>query len=116
MISTGKRVSKSKKRSARRVHIEFSKICVSAAFLLSIAFIIFVCVEMHRQNNLDPVSYIGAGILLCLAIIVRAYMKRAYQKDLVQMEIEKAKKLSQLKEEAGENFTYEPIADVTLDG
>ena len=53
--------------------------------------------------------------MLCLAIIVRAYMKRAYQKDLVQLEIEKAKKLSQLKEETGENFTYEPIVDVTLD-
>ena len=88
---------------------------MSAAFLLSIAFVIFVCVEMHRQSNLDPVSYIGAGVLLCLAIIVRAYMKRAYQKDLVQLEIEKAKKLSQLKEETGENFTYEPIVDVTLD-
>lgn len=116
VISTGKRVSKSKKSSTRRAHIEFSKICVSAAFLLSIAFVIFVCVEMHRQSNLDPVSYIGAGVLLCLAIIVRAYMKRAYQKDLVQLEIEKAKKLSQLKEETGENFTYEPIVDVTLDG
>ena len=99
VITTGKRVSKSKKRNTRRAHIEFSKICVSAAFLLSIAFVIFVCVEMHRQ----------------LAIIVRAYMKRAYQKDLVQLEIEKAKKLSQLKEETGENFTYEPIVDVTLD-
>ena len=111
----GKRVSKSKKRSMRSSHIEFSKICVSTAFLLSLAFIVFVCVEMHLQNNLDPVSYIGAGILLCLAIIVRAYMKRAYQKDLVQLEIEKTKKLSRLKEETGENFTYEPIADVTLD-
>ena len=115
MIPTGKRVSKSKKRG-RGIYIEFSKICVSVAFLLSVTFIVFVCVEMHRQNNLDPVSYIGAGVLLCLASIVRAYMKRAYQKDLVQLEIEKAKKLSQLKEEAGENFTYEPIADVTLDG
>ena len=112
----GKRVSKPKKRSTHRTHIEFSKICVSIAFLLSLAFVVFVCVEMHLQNNLDPVSYIGAGVLLCLAIIVRAYMKRAYQKDLVQLEIEKAKKLSQLKEETGENFTYEPIADVTLDG
>ena len=45
---------------------------------------------------------VAAGVLLCLAIIVRAYMKRAYQKDLVQLEIEKAKKLSQLKEETGE--------------
>lgn len=42
VITTGKRVSKSKKRNTRRAHIEFSKICVSAAFLLSIAFVIFV--------------------------------------------------------------------------
>ena len=39
MIPTGKRVSKSKKRG-RGIYIEFSKICVSAAFLLSIAFIV----------------------------------------------------------------------------
>lgn len=112
----GKRVSRLSKSSTRRAHIEFSKICVSVAFLLSVTFVVFVCVEMHRQNNLDPVSYIGAGLLLCLAIIVRAYMKRAYQKDLVLLEIEKAKKLSKLREETGDNFTYEPINDVTLDG
>ena len=115
VITTGKRVSKSKKRNTRRAHIEFSKICVSAAFLLSIAFVIFVCVEMHRQSNLDPVSYIGAGVLLCLAIIVRAPLKRGYPKPVVQPQVEKAKQRSKLKEETGENFTYEPIVDVTLD-
>lgn len=55
MISTGKGVSKFKKRK-RGIYIEFSKICISAAFLLSIAFVIFVCVEMHRQNNSAPAS------------------------------------------------------------
>ena len=53
---------------------------------------------------------------ICHTIIVRAYMKRAFQKDLVQPEFKKAKKLSQLKEEPEENFTYEPIVDVKLDG
>ena len=42
--------------------------------------------------------------------------KIAMNVDRLNAEIEKAKKLSQLKEETGENFTYEPIVDVTLDG
>lgn len=107
----GKRTSQSEKQ-----HVEFSKITVSLTFLLCVAFIVYVCVEMHLQSNLEPVAYIGGGLLICLGLIVRAYMKRAYQKDLVQLEIEKAKQLSRLKEEAGDNFTYEPISDVSLDG
>lgn len=105
----GKREAKGKK------YIEFSKICVATSFILVIAFIVFTCYEIHIQQNLDPISYIGSGILLCLAIIVRAYMKRAYQKDLAMIEIKKTEKLSQLKEKHGENFTYDPIEDVTLD-
>lgn len=104
-----------KRTKQNRHFIEFSKICVTAVFFLAVSFIIFVCAEMHRQNNLDPVSYIGAGVLLCLGIIVRAYMKRAYQKDLVNLEIEKAKKLTQLKEEHGDDFVYEPINDISVD-
>ncbi len=98
-----------------RHFIEFSKVCVAVAFLLSLGFIVYVCVEMHLQQNLEPVSYIGAGLLLCLGIIVRAYMKRAYQKDLVNLELEKAKKLTQLKEKHGDDFVYEPISDVSVD-
>ena len=104
-----------KRTKQNRYFIEFSKICVGVSFLLTVGFIVYVCVEMHLQQNLDPVSYIGAGILLCLGIIVRAYMKRAYQKDLVNLEIEKAKKLTQLKEKHGDGFVYEPINDISVD-
>lgn len=99
----------------KKGHIEFSKICVACIFLLSVAFIVFVCVEMHIQCNLEPVSYIGAGILVCLGIVMRAYMKRAYQKDLTDIEIEKAKRLTELKKESGDDFVYERIEDVSLD-
>ena len=107
--------------SARRIkktklkHVEFSKISVAMAFLLAFGFVIFVCYEMHIQQNLEPVSYIGAGVLLCLAIIVRAYMKRAYQKDLADIEIEKTRRLTEIKKEAGDDFVYERIEDVSLD-
>lgn len=104
-----------KREKVKSKHIEFSKICVAISFVLSIAFIVFVCYEMHIQNNLDPVSYLGGGILLCLAIIVRAYMKRAYQKDLAMIEIKKSDALSDLKTKHGDNFIFEPVEDVTLD-
>lgn len=104
-----------KREKQKSFHVEFSKICVTISFILSIIFIIFVCYEMHIQNNLEPVSYIGGGILLCLAIIVRAYMKRAYQKDLAMIEIKKAEALSNLKTKHGDNFILEPVEDVTLD-
>lgn len=41
-------------------------------------------------------------------------MKRAFQKDFVQPEFKKAKKLSQQKEEPEENFTYEPIVGMDM--
>ena len=111
----GKREKYKRAKKFKLPHIEFSKISVSMAFLLSFGFIIFVCYEMHIQQNLEPVSYIGAGVLLCLAIIVRAYMKRAYQKDLADIEIEKTKRLTAIKKEAGDDFVYERIEDVSLD-
>ena len=104
-----------KRENPNSFHIEFSKICVAISFLISILFIFYCCYEMHVQQNLDPISYIGGGILVCLAIIVRAYMKRAYQKDIAMIEIKKAEQLSELKEKHGEDFVYDTIEDVTLD-
>ena len=41
------------KRAAPKRHfIEFSKLAVTATFLLVVGFILYVCVEMHIQQNL----------------------------------------------------------------
>ena len=97
-----------------RRHIEFSKLCVSAVCLLCVAFIVFVCYEIHITGDLSAVSYIATGILVCLGLVVNAYMKRAYQKDLVELELEKAKRLTALKKKHGDDFVYERIDDVDL--
>lgn len=95
-------------------HVEFSKISVSLSFIIVIGFLAFVCYEMHRLNDLSAVGYIGGGILVCLGIIVHAYMKRAYQKDLVDLEIKKTRQLTALKKKYGDDFVYDEIEDVTL--
>lgn len=96
--------------------MEFSKKVTIACIFLAYAFVIFVCYMMYITQNLEPVSYIGAGLVIMLAICVRAYMKRAYQKDLVYMKVNQARELSEIKREFGEDFICENIDDVNLDG
>lgn len=95
-------------------HIEFSKLSVSVILLIAIGFLIFVCYEMHRLNDLSAVAYIGGGLIVCIGIVIHAYMKRAYQKDMVDLEIKKAKQLTAIKKKSGEDFVYDEIEDVTL--
>jgi len=96
--------------------MEFSKKITIACVALAFLFILFICIEMHLQQNLEPVAYVGAGIVIMLGICVKAYMKRAYQKDLVTMKVSQSKELSELKKHYGDDFIYEDIDDISLDG
>lgn len=98
----------------KRWHIECSKLCVWCVLLLVFAFLVFVCYEVHLTGDLSAIGYIAAGILVCLGLVVKAYMKRAYQKDLVELELEKTRYLTVLKKKYGEDFVYERIDDIDL--
>lgn len=113
-MATKERTSGKREKQFALPHIEFSKVSVALAFAIVIGFLVFVCYEMHRLGDLSAVGYIGGGILLCLGIIVHAYMKRAYQKDLVDLEIKKTKQLTSLKKKYGDDFVYDEIEDVNL--
>ena len=99
----------------KKKKIPFSKLVVSFIILLAFVFVIFICYEMDKLGDLSPVAYVGTGIVLLLALTVRAYMKRAYQTDLVNLKISQAKELSELKKNYGEDFTKDDIEDVTID-
>jgi len=105
-----------KPKKPKRKKMEFSKKVTIAAVILAYLFIMFVCQMMYVTQDLSPVAYIGAGIVIMLAICVQAYMKRAYQQDLVNMKVNQAEALSELKMKYGENFVYENIEDIQLDG
>ena len=67
----------------------FSKTIVLLSVLIAVVFLTFTCAEMHRQNTLEPVSYIAADTMKPLALVVACYMWRAKQSDLYNLEVKK---------------------------
>ena len=88
---------------------EYSKIVttivVTVFSALAVGFIAFVCYEMHRQNDLSPVAYIGPSIAGILASVLGFYMWRAKAKSQTDLEWEKTKQLTLFREKHPEAFT-----------
>ena len=88
---------------------EYSKtittIVVGVFSILAVGFIIFVCYEMHRQNDLSPIAYIGPTIAGVPTAVVGFYMSRAKAKSKTDLEWEKTKQLTAFREEHPETFT-----------
>ena len=91
---------------------EFSKKVVKTTMIGAWSFIAFVCYEMHTQQTLEPIAYIGTGIVALLTAVVGAYMWRAKQKDLCDLEFEKVKRMAELREKYGDNVQDETIEQV----
>lgn len=90
----------------------FSKVVVVFVIILVTAFIIFCCYEMHRLGDLSPISYIGTGMIALLSTVVAAYMWRAKQQDMFNLELEKIKEKAKLREELGDNYRDEAMVEV----
>ncbi len=88
---------------------EYSKtittIIVGVFSVLAVGFIIFVCYEMHRQNDLSPIAYIGPTVAGVPTAIVGFYMSRAKAKSKTDLEWEKTKLLTVFREQHPESFT-----------
>lgn len=92
---------------------EYSKtattIIMSVFSALAVIFVIFVCYEMHRQGDLSPVAYIGPSIAGILASVFGFYMWRAKAKSQTDLEWEKTKRLTLLREKYPEAFTESTV-------
>lgn len=82
-----------------------STFVVGVFSILAVGFIIFVCYEMHRQNDLSPVAYIGPAIVGVPVAVVGFYMSRAKAKSKTDLEWEKTKQLTAFREQHPESFT-----------
>ena len=91
---------------------EFSKIVVITTLVGAWAFVLFVCYEIHIQQSLEPITYIGTGIVGLLTVVIGAYMWRAKQKDLSDLEFKKIEKMAKLREQYGDNVQSETITQV----
>lgn len=97
---------------------EYSKVITTIVLLvfsaLAVGFIAFVCYEMHIQQDLSPVAYIGPSIAGILASGFGFYMWRAKAKSQTDLEWEKTKRLTSHREQHPETFV-EGLLNVTDD-
>lgn len=87
---------------------EYSKIITAVVVglfsILAVGFIIFVCFEMHRQNDLSPIGYIGPSIVGVPIAVVGFYMSRAKAKSQTDLEWEKTKRLTGFRKKHPDTF------------
>jgi len=98
---------------------EYSKImagCVTATLcVLAVVFVVYLCYEMHRLEDLTPAQYIAPTILAALYLVVKSYMVRANQKSQSDLEWEKTKQLTLWREKHPEHFTQGTVNTETID-
>ena len=98
---------------------EYSKIItaivVGGFTTLAVAFIVFVCYEMHRLGDLSPVTYLGPSSAGVIGATVAMYMNRAKWKSQTDLQYEQVKRMSELKKEYKEDFVN-PDTNFTDEG
>lgn len=72
---------------------------------IAVPFLIFVCYEMHIQQDLTPVDSIWKTIGMVAVAIVGFYMWRAKAKSKTDLEWEQTKRLTLFREQHPEHFT-----------
>ena len=96
----------------------FTTILASVFTIIAIAFLIFVCYEMHVQQDLTPVDSIWQTIGGVIIAIVGFYMWRARAKSKTDLEWEQTKRLTEFREKHPEYFTkgsVDSLDEIQLD-
>lgn len=87
-----------KEEVKRKRRVPFSQLLVSTVVLVSVGYIVWLCYEMHRLDDLTPATVMSTAVIGLLSVIVSAYMWRAKQSDLYELELSKTKEIAKLKE------------------
>ena len=93
-----------RRKKAKEYSKIFTTIVTTIFSILAVAFVLFVCYEMHRQNDLSPVAYLGPSIAGILASVIGFYMWRAKAKSMTDLEWEKTRQLTIFREKHPESF------------
>lgn len=88
----------------KRKKREFSKIIVGAIVALCIYFVLWSMHAMEETGDLSPIAYLAPSLCGVLAAIVIGYFSRAKAKDKADLQYEKTKQLSKLKQQYGADF------------
>jgi hypothetical protein len=100
MIRWDKNMSSRKKEYSKKI----TTIVLFVFSSLAVGFVVFVCYEMHRLNDLSAVEHLASPIVGIPAAIVAFYMWRAKAKSKSDLEWEKTKQLTLFRKKYPEYF------------
>lgn len=92
------------KKPEKEYSKSFTTIIASVLACIAVPFLIFVCYEMHVQQDLTPVESIWETIGWVVIAIVGFYMWRAKAKSQTDLEWEQTKRLTLFREQHPEYF------------
>lgn len=106
--STSKTNKKDKKKNTKQKKGTSKKITYWM-FAISVAFMVFVCYEMHTLQDLTPIEYVADIIKIALPIGIIAYMWRAVMEDKMELQLRYNEELSKGKVKYGDNYVIEEL-------
>lgn len=113
--STGTKKSSTKKTETKNTQSKTtqkkgtSKKITYYIFYISVAFMAFVCYEMHILQDLSPIEYVADIIKIALPIGIIAYMFRAVMEDKMELQLKYNEELSRGKIKYGDNYIIEEL-------
>lgn len=82
-----------------------SKVALTIGLAIVTAFLVWCCYEMHRLEDLSPLSYLGPAVCAMGAVVVGTYMWRAKQSDMVDIEMKRLETIAKLKGKYGDDLS-----------
>lgn len=113
--STGTKKSSTKKTETKNIKNKIkqkkgtSKKITYWIFYISVAFMTFVCYEMHVLQDLTPIEYVADIIKISLPIGIIAYVFRAVMEDKMELQLKYNEELSKGKIKYGDNYVIEEL-------
>ena len=107
--TSGKGTKKDTKKKTAKQKKGTSKKITYWMFAIAVAFMIFVCYEMHILQDLTPIEYVADIIKVALPIGIIAYMWRAVMEDKMELQLMYNEELSKGKVKYGDNYVIEDL-------
>ena len=106
---TKKTNNKENKKPVNKTKKGTSKKITYWIFYISVAFMTFVCYEMHVLQDLTPIEYVADIIKISLPIGIIAYVFRAVMEDKMELQLKYNEELSKGKIKYGDNYVIEEL-------
>lgn len=88
---------------------EYSKVVTGLCIAIVIAFIFFVCVEAHKQQDLSVMSSVSDIVQWIAVAAIGGYFYKARAENQIKLQLQYQKEASELHKKYGDDYVTETL-------